>query len=58
MRGKEQRFNPLDETKAGTKTFVKTLNIVGLPALVVLFGIGVWFRRHARKKNIQVMFQK
>jgi len=57
MRGKEQRFNPLDETKAGTKTFVKTLNIVGLPALVVLFGIGVWFRRHARKKNIQVMFR-
>jgi len=24
MRGKEQRFNPLDDTKAGTKTFVKT----------------------------------
>ena len=24
----------------------------------VLFGIGVWFRRHGRKKNIQMMFQK
>jgi ABC-type uncharacterized transport system involved in gliding motility auxiliary subunit len=58
MRGKEQRFNPLDDSKAGTKTFVKTLNIVGLPAFVVLFGILVWFRRHSRKKNIQVMFQK
>jgi ABC-type uncharacterized transport system involved in gliding motility auxiliary subunit len=58
MRGKEQRFNPLDDTKAGTKTFVKTLNIIGLPAFVVLFGILVWFRRHARKKNIQMMFQK
>lgn len=58
MRGKEQRFNPLDDTKAGTKTFVKTLNIIGLPAFVVLFGIAVWFRRHARKKNIQMMFQK
>jgi ABC-2 type transport system permease protein len=58
MRGKEQRFNPLNETKAGTKTFVKTLNIIGLPAFVVFFGIGVWFRRHARKKNIQMMFQK
>ncbi|MGD9239764.1 MAG: GldG family protein, partial [Desulfobacterales bacterium] len=34
MRGKEQRFNPLDDTKAGTKTFVKTLNIIGLPAFV------------------------
>lgn len=58
MRGKEQRFNPLDDTKAGTKTFVKTLNIIGLPAFVVLFGILVWFRRHTRKKNIQMMFQK
>jgi ABC-type uncharacterized transport system involved in gliding motility auxiliary subunit len=58
MRGKEQRFNPLDDTKAGTKTFVKTLNIIGLPAIVVLFGIFVWFRRHTRKKNIQMMFQK
>lgn len=58
MRGKEQRFNPLNETKAGTKTFVKTLNIIGLPTLVVFFGIGVWFRRHARKKNIQLMFHK
>jgi ABC-type uncharacterized transport system involved in gliding motility auxiliary subunit len=58
MRGKEQRFNPLNDTKAGTKMFVKTLNIVGLPSLVVLFGIAVWLRRHARKKNIQLMFQK
>jgi ABC-type uncharacterized transport system involved in gliding motility auxiliary subunit len=58
MRGKEQRFNPLNDAKAGTKTFVKTLNIIGLPALVVLFGIAVWFRRHARKKNIQMMFHK
>jgi ABC-type uncharacterized transport system involved in gliding motility auxiliary subunit len=58
MRGKEQRFNPLDDTKAGIKTFVKTLNIIGLPAFIVLFGILVWFRRHTRKKNIQMMFQK
>jgi ABC-2 type transport system permease protein len=58
MRGKEQRFNPLNDAKAGTKTFVKTLNIIGLPALVVLFGIAVWFRRHGRKKNIQMMFKK
>ena len=57
MRGKEQRFNPLNDAKAGTKTFVKTLNIIGLPALVVLFGIVVWFRRHSRKKNIQMIFK-
>ncbi|MGD9175743.1 MAG: Gldg family protein, partial [Desulfobacterales bacterium] len=56
MRGKQQRLNPLDDAAASTRTFVKTLNIVGLPALVVLFGIAVWFRRHTRKKNIQMMF--
>jgi gliding motility-associatede transport system auxiliary component len=56
MRGKEQRFNPLDDTQAGTKTFVKAFNIAGLPILVVIFGLGVWFRRHSRKKNIQMLF--
>jgi hypothetical protein len=56
MRGKEQRFNPLEDTQAATKTFVKAFNIAGLPILVVLFGLGVWFRRHSRKKHIQMMF--
>ncbi len=58
MRGKEQRFNPLEDTRAGTKTFVKAFNIAGLPVLVVIFGLGVWFRRHSRKKHIQMMFRK
>jgi len=58
MRTKEQRFNPLQDTKGGTKTLVKSFNIAGLPALVVLFGLLVWFRRHTRKKQIQMMFQK
>ncbi|OEU84765.1 MAG: hypothetical protein BA865_13565 [Desulfobacterales bacterium S5133MH4] len=58
MRSKEQRFNPLDDTGAVTKTFVKSFNIAGLPVLVVLFGLLVWFRRHCRKKRIQMMFQK
>jgi ABC-2 type transport system permease protein len=56
MRGKEQRFNPLEDTQAGTKTFVKAFNIAGLPILVVIFGLGVWFRRHSRKKHIEMMF--
>ena len=58
MRGKEQQFNPLDDTLASIKTFVKTFNIAGLPILVVIFGLGVWFRRHSRKKHIQMMFGK
>ena len=58
MRSKEQRFNPLEETRPGIRTFVKTFNIAVLPILVVLFGFLVWFLRHSRKKRIQMMFQK
>ena len=57
MRSKEQRFNPLVDTPAGVRTFVKSFNIVGLPVLVVLFGLLVWFRRHSRQKRIRIMFQ-
>jgi ABC-type uncharacterized transport system involved in gliding motility auxiliary subunit len=58
IRSKEQQFNPLYEAKAGTKTLVKSFNIAGLPVLVVLFGFFIWVRRHARKKQIQMLFQK
>ncbi|MBW2590033.1 MAG: Gldg family protein [Deltaproteobacteria bacterium] len=58
MRSKEQRFNPLQESEAGTKTFLKSFNIAGLPILVVIFGLFVLFRRHSRKKHILMMFQK
>jgi ABC-type uncharacterized transport system involved in gliding motility auxiliary subunit len=58
MRSKEQRFNPLDDTEGGTKTFVKSFNVAGIPVIVVLFGLLVWFRRHSRKKQIQMMFQE
>lgn len=58
MRSKEQLFNPLYETKGYAKTFTKTFNVAGLPVLVVLFGLFVWLRRHSRKKQIQMIFQK
>lgn len=58
MRSKEQRFNPLTETGGGTRTFVKAFNIGGLPFLVILFGLGVWLRRHSRKRHIAMMFRK
>ena len=45
MRSKKQRFNPLDETSGLTKTSIKTFNIAGLPAIVVIFGLFVWLRR-------------
>jgi hypothetical protein len=58
MRSKVQHFNPLRDTGTGTRTFVKSLNIVGPPVLVVLFGLIVWLHRHSRKKRIQMMFEK
>jgi len=58
MRSKEQRFNPLIETGAGTRTFVKAFNIAGLPVVVVIFGLLVWSHRRSRKRQIQLMFQK
>jgi ABC-type uncharacterized transport system involved in gliding motility auxiliary subunit len=57
MRSKTQRLNPLNAPPAGFKTIIKTFNIVGLPIIVVIFGLLVWMRRHARKKRIQMVFQ-
>ena len=56
MRSKEQRFNPLDETDNATRTMTKAFNVIGVPLLVVAFGLLVWLRRSARKKSIQSMF--
>jgi gliding motility-associatede transport system auxiliary component len=58
MRSKAQSFNPLKETEPATRTIIKAVNIVGLPILVVLLGLIVWLRRHARSKRIQAMFQE
>jgi ABC-type uncharacterized transport system involved in gliding motility auxiliary subunit len=58
MRSKEQRLNPLHETSALTKTLVKMVNIVGLPIVVILFGLLIWLKRNARKKQLQKMFQQ
>jgi ABC-2 type transport system permease protein len=58
MRSKAQSFNPLKETEPAARTVIKAINIVGLPILVVLLGLIVWMRRHARSKRIQLMFQE
>jgi ABC-type uncharacterized transport system involved in gliding motility auxiliary subunit len=58
LRSKQQRFTPLNETGAFTRTAVKAFNIVGLPVVVVFFGLVVWARRTHRKKSIQNIFSK
>lgn len=56
MRSKEQRFNPLRETDAVTKTFIKFINVLMLPVLVVLFGFFVWLKRRSKRKHIKMIF--
>ncbi|MEJ5359308.1 MAG: Gldg family protein [Desulfobacterales bacterium] len=56
MRAKEQRFNPLADTDAATKTLIKFFAIVGLPVLVALAGLGAWAGRRARRRRIQRLF--
>lgn len=56
MRSKTQTFNPLKEVRPITRTAVKTINIAGLPILVILCGLVVWFRRSSRKKILQKIF--
>ena len=56
MRSKNQRFNPLKDTNALTRSLLKILNIVGIPVLFVLFGMYIWFRRKSRRRMIQAMF--
>ncbi len=56
MRAKVQQYNPLDDIPAPTRTVIKMLNIAGLPVAVTVFGFFILWRRHARKKQIQMMF--
>ncbi len=56
MRSKNQRFNPLRDTKAATRTLVKIFNIAGVPILFLLFGFYIWVRRKAKKRMIQNLF--
>ena len=58
MHSKIQQFNPLEESTPGTKMLVKAANMAGIPVLVVIFGLLVWWRRHIRRKKIQMMFQR
>ena len=58
MRSKGQTYNPLEETSAGIKNFIKGFNMAGLPVLVALFGIFVLIRRIGRKRQIEAMFRK
>ena len=56
LRSKQQTLNPLAHTTPFARDWIKGLNILGLPMLVVLFGLGVLAKRTARKKKIANRF--
>jgi ABC-type uncharacterized transport system involved in gliding motility auxiliary subunit len=58
MRSKSQKLNPLKEVSPSVRTFTKIFNIAGLPVLVALLGLIVWFQRMAKKKSIKAIFTK
>ncbi|MGE5344001.1 MAG: Gldg family protein [Candidatus Omnitrophota bacterium] len=58
MRSKNQKFNPIEDTKPFTKMAIKIFNIGGLPALFIALGIVLWIRRVRRKRKIQLMFSQ
>jgi ABC-type uncharacterized transport system involved in gliding motility auxiliary subunit len=58
MRTKTQQFNPLKDIRPATRTAIKTVNIAGLPVLVIIAGLIIWFRRVSRKRTIQQIFSK
>ncbi|MBB6480545.1 Gldg family protein [Spirochaeta isovalerica] len=58
MRSKGQGYNPLEEVDNATKAFLKGLNILFLPVLVILTGMVMWFYWNGRKRKIAAMFSE
>ncbi len=56
LRSKQQTLNPVAETTPFERGIIKAFNIVGLPILVILFGLGVLAKRSTRKKKIARQF--
>lgn len=55
MRSKQQTVALLksSRTTEGAKSFAKAFNIAGLPLLVVLAGVAVWWKRNQRKRRLR-----
>lgn len=56
LRSKQQKLNPLADTTPFHRGMIKAFNIVILPILVIIFGLGVLAKRTARKKKIANRF--
>lgn len=58
MRSKGQGYNPLMETTPAAKRFIKTVNIIVLPILIIVFGLVMWFLWGTRRKKIEMKFRE
>lgn len=56
LRAKQQTLNPLDDTSPVLRGTIKGFNIIGLPVLVILFGMGVLTKRTSKKKKLAKRF--
>jgi ABC-2 type transport system permease protein len=56
LRSKQRTINPIAPTTAFGRGLIKGLNIIGLPVLVILFGLGVLAKRRIRQKTIAKRF--
>jgi len=56
LRSKQQTLNPLAQTTAFTRGVFKAVNIIGLPIMVILFGLLILAKRTSRKKKIAGQF--
>jgi gliding-associated putative ABC transporter substrate-binding component GldG len=53
IRSKRINVRPLAEVSDGTKAVTKYLNILGMPLLVIVFGVANWqIRRSAKKRHV------
>ena len=57
LRSKQQTLNPVAQTTPFGRGIIKTFNIIALPILVILFGLGVLIKRTSRKKKIANRFK-
>jgi hypothetical protein len=57
MRTKGLQVNRLDETVQTTRTLIRLLHVVAVPAAVVLAGLAVWIGRRQYQRRIQEMLQ-
>lgn len=56
MKSKSLAYNPIDKTSDSGRFVLKTINIAGLPVLIVITGLIVWRRNTERKKRIKTKF--